>query len=132
MASHLLSPWGMKPQDLRQRLERFADGVVALCRSIAHDPLQLRLLLQLQDAATSAAANYRAACRAQTRPMFVSKLSVALEEADEATYWLERLACNRVGHPEAVETLRQEAHELSAILNASRRTAAGSGRKRRA
>ena len=45
--------------------------------------------MQLQAAATSAASNYRACCRAQTRPGFVAKLSIALEEADEAVGWLE-------------------------------------------
>jgi four helix bundle protein len=119
----------MNPQQLRARLERFADDVITLCRWVPADPLQLQLLLQLQGAATSAAANYRAACRAQSRPAFVAKLSIALEEADEAEGWLRRLSHQGIGERSAVERLLSEANELCAILNASRLTARG-GRNR--
>jgi four helix bundle protein len=83
------------------------------------------LLSQLQDAATSAAANYRAACRAQSKAGFIAKLSIALEEADEAVGWLQRLSHQRVGHAPKVDGLLQEAGEICAILNASRQTAEG-------
>jgi four helix bundle protein len=115
----------MTPQDLRARFDRFADGVIALCRGIALHPLTTPLLVQLQEAATSAAANYRAACRAQTRPGFVAKLSIALEEADEAVGWLQRLSNQGIGPKDTVANLLQEASELAAILAASRRTAQG-------
>jgi len=96
-----------------------------LCRSTATDTLSARLLGQLQDAATSAAANYRAACRGQTKPAFIAKLSIALEEADETVFWLQRLSNQRLGDPNAVARLLQEAGEICAILNASRETATG-------
>jgi hypothetical protein len=63
----------MTPQELRMRLDRFADDVIGLCRAISRDPLRTELLVQLQDAGTSVAANYHAACRAPTRPMFVAR-----------------------------------------------------------
>ena len=113
----------MTPQELRARIERFADDVIGLCTGTNSDPLRLQLLLQLQRAATSAASNSRAACRAQSRPAFVAKLSIALEEADEAAGWLQRLSVQRIGERAAVDRLLREANELSAILNASRRTA---------
>lgn len=113
----------MTPQELRGRLDRFADGVIGLCRGVVADLLSSRLLIQLQDAATSAAANYAGACRAQTRAGFVAKLSVALEECDEARGWLRHLASHRIGDEQTVSALLQEATELTAILAASRRTA---------
>ena len=115
----------MTPQELRTRLDRFADQVIALCRAVPHDPLTVRLLIQLQDAATSAAANYTSACRAQSKAAFVAKLSIALEEADESVGWLQRLSNRGIGDPTTVGGLLQEATELSAILNASRQTATG-------
>jgi hypothetical protein len=43
-------------------------AVIQLCRSkLPCDVLLLRILTQLQDAATSVASNYHAACRAQSR-----------------------------------------------------------------
>ena len=120
----------MTPQELRARIERFADAVITLCHDTPADALTLPLLQQLQAAATSAASNYRAACRAQTRAAFLAKLSIALEEADEATGWLERLANHRIGRRELVEPLLKEGNEISAILNASRRTASDNRRRR--
>jgi four helix bundle protein len=119
----------MTPQELRGRIERFADDVITFCGEPAADVRRLQMLLQLQRAATSAAANYRAACRAQTRPAFVAKLSIALEEADEAEGWLRRLSHQRP-KPDMTDRLLKEANEITAILNASRRTASGRGRGR--
>ena len=120
----------MTPQELRTRIDRFADEVIALCRSTASDSVSLRLLVQLQDAATSVSANYRAVCRAQSKPAFIAKLSIALEEADEAAGWLQRLSNQRIGDAANVESLLQEACEISAILNASRQTAQGRRRRK--
>ena len=119
----------MTPLELRTRIDRFADRIIAFCHGTPSDVLRIRLLVQLQDAATSAAANYRAACRAQSKAAFIAKLSIALEEADEAVGWLQRLSHHRVGDQNAVEGLLQEAGEISAILNASRETAAGRRRR---
>jgi len=44
---------------------------------------------QLIRSSTSVASNYRSACIAQSKASFVSKLSIALEEADESFFWLE-------------------------------------------
>jgi four helix bundle protein len=94
----------MTPQELRDRVDRFAVDIVVFCRQLPNDNLARRLAGQLQDAGTSVAANYRAACRARSRAEFVAKLSIAVEEADESV-------------------------ELPSILSASRKTA--SGRRRR-
>jgi four helix bundle protein len=120
----------MTPQELRARIDRFADQVITFCRIGPADSLTLRLLTQLQDAATSVASNYTAACRAQSKAAFVAKLSIALEEADESVGWLQRLSNHAIGDRETVARLLQEACEISAILNASRQTA--TGRRRRA
>ena len=84
------------PQDLRARIDRFADHVTSFCRSVSPDPLLQPQLIQLLKSATSTAANYRAACRAQSRAAFVAKLSISLEEADESLSWLQRLTGQRI------------------------------------
>jgi len=90
----------------------------------------LRLLTQLQDAATSVTSNYHAACRAQSRAQFVAKLSIAVEEADECVGWLHKLAAAKLARPDELAPLQQEANELLAILAASRKTASGRRQKR--
>jgi four helix bundle protein len=78
---------------------------------------------QLAKAASSAAANYRAAQRARSRAEFISKLSIAIEEFDESAFWLEFLPDTRLIPSGTVDGLITEARELAAIVVASRRTA---------
>jgi four helix bundle protein len=49
------------------------------------------IVRQLIRSATSAAANYRAACRARSRREFAARLGVVIEETDETLFWLELL-----------------------------------------
>jgi four helix bundle protein len=103
---HLTCPHpGMTPQELRARIDHFADQVITLCRTSPADALTLRLLLQLQNSATSAASNYASACRAQSKPAFIAKLSIALEEADESVGWLQRLSNQAIGDATTVARL---------------------------
>jgi four helix bundle protein len=68
---------------------------------------------QLAKAASSAAANYRAAQRARSRVEFISKLSVALEEIDETAFWLDFLPNAQLIAPEGVaELLREKLTDL--------------------
>lgn len=66
---------------------------------------------------------YRAACRARSRSEFVAKIGVVVEEADETAFRIEFLTDARVMKRERLEKLLTEAHQLTAIFTASRRTA---------
>jgi four helix bundle protein len=44
---------------------------------------------QLSRAGTPVGANYRAACRGKSKKVFIAKLGIVEEEADESRYWLE-------------------------------------------
>jgi four helix bundle protein len=68
-------------------------------------------------------ANYRAACHARSRADFISKIGIVTEEADETVFWIELLADLGITKKEKLESLLQEARELTAIFNASRQTA---------
>src|SRR5437764_376151 len=65
------------------------------------------LARQLLRSATSVGANYRAACRAQSRPEFASKLSIVVEEADESLYWLELIQESKRGQIRALDRHHQ-------------------------
>ena len=111
---------------MRDRTDRFSVAIIQFCRSkMPCDVLMIRLLTQLQDAATSVASNYHAACRAQSRAQFVAKLSICVEEADECVGWLQKLSVARLAPSSELAPLQQEAAELTAILAASRKTASG-------
>jgi four helix bundle protein len=119
----------MTPQQLRARADRFSVDIINFCKALPPDPFTRKIALQLHDAGTSVAANYRACCRAQTRAGFIAKLSIALEEADECVGWLDKLAVTRQAEGPELNRLFQEASELVAILSASRRTAMNRRRK---
>jgi four helix bundle protein len=110
-------------EDLKRRTKSLGVEIARLVnqlpRSVAGDVLGRQLLRS----ATSVGANYRAACRAQTRAVFTSKLAIVIEECDEAAYWLELLL--ELGLVPESEFLRlhREADELTAIFVASRKTA---------
>jgi len=118
----------MTPKELKDRTKRFAVGVISLCRELPPTLDGRRLGGQLIDAATSVAANYRAACRARSRAEFIAKLGTVLEESDESLFWLELLIdVNLVTKPRA-ERLLKEADELTAIFTTSLKTAKSSSR----
>ena len=72
--------------------------------------------------AFSAAANYRAACIAQSRPAFVAKLSIEFEEIDESSFWLENIIDIELIPKKRVLFLHQESIELAKILAAGRKS----------
>ena len=113
-------------QDLKARTKKFALDVVRWCVNCPKRDELLIITRQLMRAATSVAANYRAACRAKSKPDFINKLSIVEEEADESALWLEMLIeLDFTGHGEGPGLLR-EANELVAIMVSSKKTARGS------
>ena len=113
----------MTSEELRGRTQVFAASIVRLCIDLRTRPGGRRMADQLEDAATSTAANYRAVCRAHTRPTFIAKLSIVVEEADETLGWLQTLERAGVMTADEVAPYTKEANELVAIFVASRRTA---------
>ena len=78
---------------------------------------------QLIRCSTSVAANYRATCLAQTKNVFVSKISIVIEESDESAFWLEFIIDENFLKKELTLPLLNEAKELTAIFVSSRKTA---------
>jgi len=85
---------------------------------------------QIIRSATSAGANYRAACGSKSRRDFVNKLKIVEEELDETGYWLELIEESTVFPAERMTPLLRENNELLAIIVASIRTARGNGMRK--
>ena len=112
-----------RTEELRERTKNFALRILHLFRSLPR-ALDAQIIgKQLLRSGTSVAANYRAACRSRSRPEFVAKIGLVVEEADETAFWIEFLTDAKVVKRERLEKLLNEAHELTAIFTASRRTA---------
>ena len=72
---------------------------------------------------SSVGANYRAACRAKSKPDFVSKLGTVEEEADETIYWMELLIDTGLVNRTRIADLLDEADQIPSIVVASIKTA---------
>ena len=116
-------------KDLKFRSKNFAHDCVKLALSLSYNSLNGHVQKQLIRAATSVAANYRAASLAQTKKGFISKLSIVIEEADECIFWTEFLLEEQVWKLEDCQHVLTEAKELTSIFIASRRTAEKSERR---
>ena len=112
-----------KPEQMRERTKKFAYRIVRLSRSLPRSTEAQLAGRQLFRSGTSVAANYRAVCRARSKPEFVAKIGVVVEEADETVFWLELIADTGILRKERMEALLAEARELTAIFTASQQTA---------
>lgn len=108
--------------ELQLRIKKFALRLVPLCEVLPTRKISKIIEDQLLRSGFSAAANYRAACNAQSKKFFNAKLSIALEEIDEALFWLEIIQELELIKIEKLTLLLDEAKQLTKILDASRRT----------
>lgn len=114
----------MTSEEFKKRTKEFAYACIAIAVKFPDSFLGRHVRGQLIRCSTSVAANYRAACLAQTKPAFITKISIAVEECDESDFWLTLAVDHELGTHDALGSLITEARELTAILNASRKTAA--------
>lgn len=113
----------MGPEEMKKRTKAFAVNTVLFARGLPRTDEARVIKRQLLRSCTSVGANYRAACLGKSTPDFISKLGIAIEEADESHYWMEILVETGLCHAEVLAPLMREAAELTAILVASRKTA---------
>ena len=113
----------MDSKDLKKRTKEFAHRIVKLAVALPKTVLGDHVRKQLIRCGTSVAANYRAASMSQTKAVFISKISIVIEEADETEFWLEFIVDEKLLKKELVMPLLTEAHELASIFIVSRRTA---------
>jgi len=112
----------MDAEELRIRTKQFALRVIRLVEALPNTRISNIIGNQLLRSGTSVGANYRAACRGRSRPDFVSKVGIAIEEADESLYWMEILIESGILPEDRLSSLMQEANELIAIFTASVKT----------
>ncbi len=113
----------MNNEGLKERTKDFAHRCVKLALALPKSTLGNHIEKQLIRCSTSVAANYRAALMVQTKPAFISKISIVIEEADESEFWLEFIMDEKLMESDLILPLFNEAHELSTIFITIRRTA---------
>ena len=113
----------MDAEELKYRTKQFGLRVIHLVEALPSTRTANVIGNQLLRAGTSVGANYRSACRGRSKPDFISKVGIAIEEADESLYWMEMLMEAGLVAEDRVSDLMKEANELVAILTSSVKTA---------
>src|SRR6266566_3943004 len=120
----------MNADDLKKRTKRFALRVLKLVAALPNTVAGRAIGGQLVRSGTSVGSNYRAACRGRSRAEFVAKLGVVEEEADESAFWMEMIIEGELLKRELVDSLMNEAIELTKIMAVSRISASNNATKR--
>ena len=113
----------MNEQEMIKRTKQFALRVMKLVEALPRNVQGRTIASQLMRSGTSVVANYRAACRARSKPEFIAKLGTVEEEADESGFWLELIIESGLLIEKNVRPLLIEAGELVAITASSKKTA---------
>jgi len=113
----------VESERLKRRSKDFAHRSVKLAAALPNTALGRHISGQLIRCSTSVAANYRAACLAQSRRSFLAKLAIVIEEIDESCFWLGFLIDEQLFKAERVRPFLSEGEELRAIFLTSRQTA---------
>ncbi len=112
--------------DICERTFAHAVAIIESCRTIEKDHATERMLSrQLFRSGTSIGANVEEAQAGQSRPDFISKVSIARKEARETRYWLMLCKTTGIGAAGDVDRLLAEVNELIAIITAIIKNAKG-------
>jgi four helix bundle protein len=112
----------MTPEELKQRTKAFGLRCIKVIEALPKSRTADMLARQLVRSGTSAGANSRSACRGRSGKDFVSKVDIAIEEADESLYWLEVMVDAGLMSQKRLASLIKEGNEIVAILTATSRT----------
>ncbi|GAA4460035.1 four helix bundle protein [Nibrella saemangeumensis] len=106
---------------MQSRTKDFALRSIRLFRALPKTEEARLIGKQYLRAATSVAANYRAVCRSRSKAEYFAKLSIVVEETDEALFWLEIMIAAEILPEVKLKSLVEEATELLAIFSSARK-----------
>jgi len=96
----------------------FAVKVVSLYKYLNEVKKEFILSKQFLRSGTSIGANVREAKQAQSKPDFLSKMNIALKEANETLYWIDLLYDTDYISIDKKQSYHKECNELVSLLSA--------------
>jgi four helix bundle protein len=108
--------------EIKARLKTPAHECVRVTSGLEDSKLTRVISYQLIKSSTSSAANYHAACLAQSAPQLKAKLSMVIEKLEESVFWLDFLKDESLIDPYKTKELTEEANSILTILISSRMT----------
>ncbi len=106
----------MKNNVLHQKSRSFAIRIINCYKYLTEQQREMVMSKQLLRCGTSIGANTRESKNAQSRMDFLSKLNIALKEADETEYWLDLLHETKYLDDTQYDSLLNDCKELIALL----------------
>lgn len=113
---------------MKRRTKAFAVQLIKFYKTLPKTDEGRILGRQILRSGTSVAANYRAVCRAKSKPDFISKLGTVVEEADETLLWLELIEEAEICKNDKLTALKREIEEVVKLFSSSLGTARREGR----
>ena len=110
---------------LKDKTYSFSIDVVRVYRKIVDDKKEYVLSKQILRSGTAIGALIAEAAYGQSKPDFISKLSIALKEANETKYWLCLLKDTQLFDEITFDNLSPKLDEILKMLVASIKTAKG-------
>lgn len=95
---------------------QFAIRIVRLYKFLYEEKKEYILSRQLLRAGTSIGANVTESQQAQSKPDFVSKISIALKEASETKYWIKLLGATEYLSENQTKSILDDCVEIEKIL----------------
>jgi four helix bundle protein len=113
----------MKKNVVKDKSFDFAKEIVYLYKELVGVEKEFVMSKQLLKSGTSIGANIREAEQAQSKADFISKMSIALKEANETEYWLDLLNDTEFLSEKRYNSLKQKIQELLKLLISILKTA---------
>jgi four helix bundle protein len=100
-----------------EKSKKFALRIIKLYKYLCLVKKEFVMSKQILRSGTSIGANVREGNRGQTKPDFITKMSIAYKEADETSYWLELLFESGYLNQKAFESIYEDNIELLRLLS---------------
>lgn len=98
--------------------KNFAIRIIKFYKYLCDEKKEFVLSKQILRSGTSIGANIRESKNAQSKADFISKMNIALKEADETAYWMELLWESEIIEKSQVKDLYELNTELIKLLTA--------------
>ena len=108
----------MKDNVIIEKSMAFSVRIVNLCKYLSNEKKEYIISKQICKSGTSIGANVAEAQRAQSTADFVSKMKIALKEANETQYWLQLLHNTNYLSDKEFESIHEDLIQILKILTA--------------
>ena len=101
---------------IKEKTLNFAIRIVKFYKYLCAEKKEFVMSKQILRSGTSIGANVSESKNAQTDPDYLTKMNIALKEADETQYWLELLFRSEYITEDEYQSLNDDLKEIIAIL----------------